>query len=196
MMVGRFFHCIVKQPRCYIMNELSHQITSVLLRVNADPGHGGPLSEYRIDPEQAGYTVTLRISKLFPGPGEKPVPPPLPPSPSPRPLPASGEYYFKPAQITEVLVKNRQQVEAFLNKLSTEFNVYELADLKSPYPFLHPTFYTFSFRDSAGNSHSFEYHIECSNHLNESYKKLLQEFDSFFESRRVFALFFERRQNR
>ncbi len=88
-------------------------------------------------------------------------------------------------------MKDHQQVDQFLSKLSTEFNVYELVDLKSPYPFLHPTFYSFSFGDSAGKSHSFEYHIECSTHLDEKYQRLIQEFDSFFESRRVFDTFFE-----
>ena len=176
------------------MSEVLHHLTNVLLRVSADPGHGGPFSEYTLDSDNDSYTVTLRISKLFPGPGELPLAPPLPPSPSPRPLPASGKHYFKPSSMTEVLVKDRQQVEEFLRKLSTEFNVYELADLKSPYPFLHPTFYSFSFRDSAGKSHSFEYQIECATHLDEQYKRLIQEFDSFFESKRVFGAFFESRR--
>lgn len=72
-------------------------------------------------------------------------------------------------------------MEEFLRRLSEEFNVYELSDLKSPYPFLHPTFYSFSFRDGAGGSHSFEYRIECSNHLDERYERLIHEFHSFFE---------------
>lgn len=101
---------------------------------------------------------------------------------------------MRPSHMTEVLVKDREQVEEFLRKLSTEFSVYELAGLKSPYPFLHPTFYSFRFRDSAGRSHSFEYQIECSNHLGEKYKGLIQEFDSFFESGRVFGKFFESRR--
>ncbi len=168
-----------------------YHITNVLLHVSVDPGHGGPLSEYRIDSEEDGYTVTLRISRPFLGPGRSPLPPPIPRSQSPRPLPASGEHHFKPSHMTEVLVKDHQQVKEFLRKLSTEFNVYQLTDLKSPYPFLHPTLYSFSFRDSAGKSHSFTYQIECSNHLDEKYKGLIQEFDSFFESGRVFNTFFE-----
>jgi hypothetical protein len=173
------------------MSELSHRITNVLLSVAADLGHGGPLSEYRIDAETDGYTVMLRISRPFLGPGRSLLPPPLPPSRSPRLLPASEENHFKASHMTEVLVKDHQQVEEFLRKLSVEFNVYELADLKPSYPFLHPTFYSFSFVDSAGESHSFKYQIECSNHLDEKYKGLVQEFDSFFESGRVFNKFFE-----
>ncbi|HEX6290489.1 MAG TPA: hypothetical protein VFZ66_14975 [Herpetosiphonaceae bacterium] len=172
------------------MNQRSHHLTHVLLRVAADLGHGGPVSEYKVDSDQEGYTVTLWISRPFPGPGTIPLPP-QPPSRLARLLPAFGQTRPKPSHMTEVLVKDQQQVEAFLRKLATEFNVYELADLKSPYPFLHPTFYSFSFRDSAGKSHSFEYQIECSHHLDERYKGLIQEFDSFFESRRVFQAFFE-----
>ena len=173
------------------MSESSYQITNVLLRVAADIGHNGPLSEYRIDSDEDGYTVKLRISRPFLRLGKSPLPTPVPPSKSPRPLPAFEENHFKPSHMTEVLVKDHQQVEEFLRKLSTEFSVYELVDLKPSYPFLHPTFYSFSFRDSAGSSHSFEYQIECSNHLDEKYKGLVQEFDSFFESRRVFDKFFE-----
>ena len=77
-------------------------------------------------------------------------------------------------------------MEEFLEKLSTEFNVYEMTDLKSPYPFLHPAFYTFSFLDAAGETHGFVYQIECSHHLDEKYKRLIQEFERFFESDRVF----------
>lgn len=93
--------------------------------------------------------------------------------------------------MTEVLAKDGRQVEEFLVRLTDEFGVYELTDLKSPYPFLHPTLYSFSFRDSAGEAHGFEYQIECSNHLDDNYRSLIEEFESFFESRRVFAKFFQ-----
>lgn len=176
------------------MSESPRQITSVRLSVAADLGHGGPLSEYRVEAGEAGYTVTLRISSLTPRPGGRAAPPPRPPSPSPRPLPPPAEDYDAPTHLTEVLAKGRQEVEEFLGKLSAEFDVYGMGDLKPLYPFLHPTFYSFSFRDSAGGAHSFEYQIECSNHLDERYGRLVREFDSFFESRRVFDKFFESRR--
>lgn len=185
---------MVERLNCQAVSASTHQITGVLLRVAADLGHGGALSEYRIDSGKDGYAVTLRISRPLPGPGGSPLPPPSPPSRSPRTPPAPAAGHFDPTHMTEVLVKDHRQVEEFLRKLSAEFNVYELADLKSPYPFLHPTFYSFSFRDSAGRSHGFEYQIECSNHLDEKYRGLVQEFDSFFESRRVFDKFFESRR--
>ncbi len=51
------------------MAELSEQITNVLLRVAADLGHGGHLSEYRIDSDKDGCMVKVSISSPFMGPG-------------------------------------------------------------------------------------------------------------------------------
>ncbi len=171
------------------MCEVTHRIANVRLRVAVDLGHGGHLSEYRIDADKDGYAVMLRVSRPFFGAGRNP----LPPSPTPPPA-ASVEDRSNPSQMIETLGKDRREVEEFLEKLVTKFNVYELTDLKSPYPFLHPTFYSFSFRDPAGAGHDFEYQIECSNHLDETYRELIQEFHRFFESERVFTKFFERQQ--
>lgn len=154
------------------MSDVSQRITSALLSVGADIGHGGTFSQYRIDSGPDGYAVTLRISG--------------PPGP-----PGAGSL-----QLTEALPKERGEVEEFLGKLSAELNVYGLTDLESPYPFLHPTFYTFAFTDSEGGGHDFEYRIECANHLDERYRRLVEEFDEFFESRRVFAKFFESRRQK
>ena len=149
------------------MSGASRHITSALMRVAADIGHGGPFSEYRIDSGRSVHEVTLRISGTPQAPG------------------VGG------SQLTEVLTKDGRQVEEFLRRLSAEFNVYGLTDLKSPYPFLHPTFYTFAFQDSGGAGHGFEYQIECASHLDRRYEGLVRAFESFFESERVFARFFE-----
>lgn len=166
------------------MSEVSQRITDVLLLVSTDPGHGGPFSEYKIDSADDRYTVTLTIFRLFPTLGSPGLPAP----------PAFGKPQLERSQLTEVLEKEDWQVKEFLNKLSTDFNVYKLVDLKPQYPFLHPTFYSFRFRDSEDKQHCFKYHIECSNHLDETYERLIQEFDSFFESRRIFNTFFERQR--
>lgn len=173
------------------MSERVQQITTVRLRVVADPGHNGPLSEYRIDPDQNGYKVTLRISRMTPGLDRSPVPSPIAPPGWPRPQPVAEGNQWRTSSITETLAKDQQQVEIFLAKLASEFHVYELADLSWSYPFLHPIFYTFSFQDSAGQSHRFEYRIEGSHHLDQRYRRLIAEFNSFFESERVFNTFFE-----
>jgi len=146
------------------MHEPHPQITHVLLHVSQDLGHGGSASTYRIEPDGDGYQVTLSVS---------------------RPFPARGERASQPSAKTQALVKDKEQVEQFLHWLSTEFNVFELGDLKSPYPFLHPTFYSFSFRDAAGRDHSFSYQIECLNHLDARYQGLIEAFHSFFESRKA-----------
>lgn len=171
------------------MSETAPDIISAQLRVSVDPGHSGPFYEYKIDSDVTGYTVTLRISRLVYDSGSSSVPPPRPPSPSPLPLPAAQENHFRSSGLSEVIKKDQQQVRAFLERLSTELNVYALTDRESPYPFLHPTFYTFSFGDAAGRSHSFSYRIEASNHVDEQYQRLIEVFDSFFESRRVFDAF-------
>lgn len=171
------------------MSETAHDIISVRLRVSVDPGHGGPFYEYQIDSDPAGYSVTLRISRLVHDPGSSSVPPPRPPSPSLLPLPTPQTNPWRSSGLTEVIKKDQRQVRAFLEQLSTEFNVYALTDRESPYPFLHPTFYTFSFQDTVGRSHSFSYRIEASNHVDERYQRLIEVFDSFFESRRVFDAF-------
>lgn len=176
------------------MSELAHSITHVQLKVSVDPGHGGPSLTYKIDAAGAGYDVTLMISKLPRNPGEM-LPPPPPPTAAPRPSPAPVAPVFRPWYMTEALLKDKQQVEEFLRKLATEYNVYELANLKLPY-FLHPTIYSFSFRNAAGQTHSFEYRIECSTHLDEKYRRLVEEFESFFESRRVCAKFYESQPDR
>jgi hypothetical protein len=158
----------------------------VLLQVAADPGHGGHFSEYRIDTNKNACVVMLTVSKPFTESGLKPAPL-KPPSQIVSTIAERDD--FKPSRLTEILVKNDQEVEAFLTKLSAEFQVCELADLKSPYPFLHPTFYSFNFIDRDGVHHSFEYQIECSNHLDKRYERMIQEFNFFFESERVFNKF-------
>ena len=152
------------------MNKPERQITNVLLRASADLGHGGAAYEYRIDADGANYLVMLKISRSFPTPGER---------------------SFQPSELVEILTKDNRQVEMFLEKLSERFNVFALGDLKPRHPFLHPTFYSFCFQDSSGADHSFDYSIECSEHLDEKYRQLVQTFDSFFERKRIFDKFFE-----
>ena len=133
----------------------------MLLRAARDLGHGGTASEYRIEPDGDDYQVTVTVSNPFPAPGAT---------------------SFQPTAQAQALSKDTPQVEQFLRQLSTEFNVFELSDLKPSYPFLHPTFYTFSFQDAAGRQHSFRYDIEGSHHLDASYQGLVEAFHSFFES--------------
>ncbi|MDQ3814654.1 MAG: hypothetical protein M3347_11980, partial [Armatimonadota bacterium] len=143
------------------VSEQRYQITRVLLHVSRDLGHGGAAATYQIEPDGDGYEVRLTVSRLSPAPGER---------------------AFQPSRITQTLAKDKREVDAFLRRLGAEFNVFDWADLKSPYPFLHPTFYTFSFHDAAGRQHGFNYQIEGSHHLDAKYQALVQAFESFFQS--------------
>ncbi len=155
------------------MSAQVRQITNVLLRAAADLGHGGALSEYRIDAENGTYRVTMKISRNFPSPGES---------------------TFKRSELAEILIRDNRRVERFLGKLSEEFDVFALGGLEPSHPFLHPTFYSFSFQDSSGAAHSFQYSIECSRHLDKRYERLIRTFDGFFESKRIFDKFYAQEQ--
>ena len=136
------------------------RIISVLLRITSDFGHGGTASDYRIDADGKGYKVTRQLSRSFPSPGER---------------------VFTPYARTTAIKKSKRQVEEFLGRLAQEFNVFALSDLQSPHPYLHPTFYSFGFRDAAGREHGFRYKIEGSHHLDSRYQELVEAFRSFFE---------------
>src|SRR5687767_7349984 len=93
----------------YPMLQVTHLITSAVMHVAQDLGHGGPSSLYSLDTDGRAHSVTLRIS---------------------RSLPAPGESHFEPMEVTETLEKDAEKVEAFIQRLSNDFKVYELASLK------------------------------------------------------------------
>ncbi len=157
------------------------RISNVKLHASHDPGHGGDSYSYEIDAGGETYIVTLAISGGFP---------------RHLPLPRPGESFPSLPYMKETLARDNRQVEEFLKKLSVEFGVFELTDLVERF-WLHPTSYTFSFRDSSGAEHNFKYMIDCSNHLDEKYKGLVEAFDGFFEQERISKKFYEQeRQER
>lgn len=145
-------------------------ITNASLRIDIDPGHGGFSYDYQVDVGD-DPKVTATISRFSP---------------------VVGDRAFEPSRMTEVLAKGKEQVDAFLDKLVSEFGVLEWSDLKPSHACLHPRFHTFRFRDSAGKGHTFQYQIESSNHLDPRYKALIDEFEQFFEGRRLADAFLER----
>ncbi len=151
------------------MNIQERQITYVKLSASHDPGHGGSSYYYEIDTGGETYKVTLTISGSFP---------------RHLPLPRPGESFPPLPYMKEALVKDNRQVEEFLRNLSVEFGVFELTDLETRH-WLHPTSYTFNFRDSSSAEHGFKYMIDCSNYLDERYKRLVEAFDDFFELERI-----------
>lgn len=155
-----------------------HQITNIKLSASHDLGHGGSAYYYELTAVEDVYKISLSTSSsIYPGPG----------SPFKEPLNLDYE------DTSVELKKDSQQVKEFLRKLSKEFNVFELTDFRT-LNFLHPSFYTFTFQDSTGAEHSFEYMIECSNHLDKKYEMLVKTFNEFFEMDRIASQFYEKRQ--
>ena len=146
------------------MTTSTREITAASLSVSQDPGHGGGYSHYRVARRQEGYEASVTNSRLHPGPGERP---------------------FQPSTMTQPLHKDGREAADFLSRLALVHKVFELEGRAGPHVFLHPTSYSFSFTDSEGNRHGFEYGIEASRHHDDTYRGLVEEFEQFFEVRRI-----------
>lgn len=86
---------------------------------------------------------------------------------------------------SETLERSEAETEAFLARLSEEFRVFELGDREPPYPFLHPTLYSFKFEDEGGAAHGFTYRVEARAHHDAAYRRLVEAFEQFFKSRLI-----------
>ena len=159
------------------MSAEKRQITHASLSASHDPGHGGSYYTYRVDADKENYKVTVTIRGGY--------------FPRHLPYPHPGVDLYDPPRMEEILIKERHQVEEFLRKLSEEFGVFELTDLETMIT-LHPTRFGFSFQDSSGaEAHIFQYTIDCSNHPDERYKRLVEAFYAFFERERISQEFYE-----
>ena len=153
------------------MTTSAREITAASLSVSQDTGHGGAHSHYRIDCRQEGYEVSVTISRFHPGPGER---------------------SFQPSTRTQPLHKDGREAADFLARLAREYKVFELEGRACPtVVFLHPTTYSFGFTDSEGSRHGFVYSIEASRHHDDTYRGLVEEFEQFFEARRIARSFYE-----
>jgi hypothetical protein len=152
------------------MTTSTREITSASLSVSHDTGHGGAYSHYQIGRPRGEYEVAVTISRQYPAPGER---------------------SFQPSTMTQSLHKDGQEVADFLSRLALVYKVFELEGRACPTVFLHPTFYSFGFTDSEGISHGFEYSIEAGRHHDATYRGLVEEFEQFFEARRIAHSLFE-----
>ena len=148
----------------------TREITAASLSVSHDPGHGGEYSTYRIARPRGVYEVSVTISRFHPGPGER---------------------SFRPSTMTQPLHKDGREVADFLSRLALMYKVFELEGLDGPQVFLHPTSYSFGFRDTEGISHVFKYSVEAGRHHDDTYRRLVEEFEQFFEARRVARSLYE-----
>jgi hypothetical protein len=146
------------------MTTSTREITAASLSVSQDIDHGGAYYHYRIVRRQEGYETSVTISRRYPGPGER---------------------SFRPSTTTQPLHKDGREAADFLSRLALVHKVFELEGRDCPTVFLHPTIYSFGFTDSEGISHVFEYSIEAGRHHDDTYRGLVEEFEQFFEVRRI-----------
>jgi hypothetical protein len=152
------------------MTTSTREIIVASLSVSHDAQHGGAHYHYKIDRRRGGYEVSVNISRHYPAPGER---------------------SFQPSTMTQVLHKDDREVADFLDRVALEFKVFELEGRSCPHVFLHPTFYSFCFTDSEGISRVFDYSIEAARHHDDTYRRLVEKFEQFFEARRVARSFHE-----
>lgn len=148
----------------------TREITDASMSASQDTDHGGAYSNYRIVRRGEGHEVSVTVSRFHPGPGER---------------------SFRPSTTTEVLHKDGPEVADFLSRLAREYKVFELEGRACPTVFLHPTFYSFGFKDTEGVSHAFEYSVEAGRHHDDTCRGLVEEFEQFFEARRVARSIYE-----
>ena len=139
-------------------SNLGRQPIRVQFSINHDPGHGGSLEEFSLERNGEKFLVKSCKSRHFPQPGEKD---------------------FKPLAVNGTEERSKEEVERFLNVLVNDLKIGKLQSLKSPI-LLHPTFYTFEMRYADGHIRRFNYVIEAGHHLDERYRQLINECESFF----------------
>src|ERR1044072_3060964 len=142
----------------------NREIIDASMSVSEDTSHGGAYSSYRVWRPRGGWDVAVNASRYPPAPGER---------------------SFQRGSTTQVLHKDDREVADFLSRLALVHKVFELEGRDRPFPFLHPYSYGFGFKDSEGVSHIFKYRVEAGIHRDDTYRGLVEEFEQFFEVRRI-----------
>jgi hypothetical protein len=142
----------------------TREIIDASMNVSQDTAHGGAYSSYRVWRPRGEYEVSVTTSRFHPAPGER---------------------SFQPGTRTQPLHKDGREVADFLSRLALVHKVFELEGRDLPFAFLHPYFYGFGFTDSEGVSHVFKYGVEAGRHHDDTYRALVEEFEQFFEVRRI-----------
>ena len=130
-------------------------------RANYDPGHGGSSQEFSLERTKGKFLVKFWESRYYPRPGEND---------------------FRPETASRTEERTAEETEGFLNVLVNDVKFEELKNLKARV-LLHPTFYDFEIRYADGHIHRIEYVVEAGNHLDERYRRLVEECDRFFISK-------------
>lgn len=145
-------------------------ITRAVLVASIDPGHGGLDFSYRIERRGDQFQVRAQLHQAWPAP---------------------GVMHHQPRSLSEELVKDRAEVETFMQKLADECGVFELGGFETLQTMLHPSSYRFRFEDAAGRVNEFHYRIECGKPLDAPHAMLVREFERFFDKPRLLARFSE-----
>ena len=146
------------------MTTSTREIIDASMNMSQDTAHGGAYSSYRVWRPRGEYEVSVTVRRFHPAPGER---------------------SFQPGSTTQVLHKDGREVADFLSRLALVHKVFELEGRDLPFAFLHPSFYGFGFTDSEGVSHVFQYGVEAGRHHDDTYRALVEEFERFFEVRRI-----------
>ncbi|HEX8720429.1 MAG TPA: hypothetical protein VF736_07355 [Pyrinomonadaceae bacterium] len=152
------------------MTTSTREIIDASMSVSQDTAHGGAYSSYRVWRPRGVWEVSVTTSRFHPAPGER---------------------SFQPGSTTQVLHKDGLEVADFLSRLALVYKVFELEGRACPTVFLHPTFYSFGFTDTGGVSHVFKYSVEAGRHHDDTYRGLVEEFEQFFEVRRIARSLYE-----
>ncbi len=100
---------------------------------------------------------------------------PSPPN-APKPSPTSTE---------RKLEKSSLEIEAFIKKLTNDFDLFKMNDLK---PFIlpsHPTYYQFEFQNSCEKQVKFQYIRTSDEGKNSKYESLVKRMTDFFQPEKV-----------
>ena len=130
-------------------------------RANYDPGHGGSSQEFSLERTKGKFLVKFWESRYYPRPGEND---------------------FRPETASRTEERTAEETQGFLNVLVNAIKFEKLKNLKARV-LLHPTFYDFEIRYADGHIHRIEYVVEAGNHLDERYRRLVEECDRFFISK-------------
>ncbi len=140
-------------------------------RANYDPGHGGLSREFSLERTKGKFFVDIsEFNPLERYEVEPPTkfPPPIKKETEPK-RPAPEE-------------RTPEEAERFLRFLVNDIKIGEMKDLKTPF-FLHPTIYIFEITYTDGLVQRFEYRIEIDHHLDERYRRLVDECNKFFKTK-------------
>jgi hypothetical protein len=128
------------------------------VKVGGDLGHGGSSRTWTLKREDGRFLATVTESTHFPRPGQRD---------------------FKPETSSKTAERAPAEARRFLATVVDDLKIGELETLQARVP-LHPTLYNFEVTYPDGRVHRFTYTIEAGHHLDDRYRRLVEECTRFF----------------